>query len=397
MKGLLSGLKILDLTRVLSGPYCTMVLADLGAEVVKLEQLNKGDDSREYGPFLNGQSAYFMGINRNKQSITINLKEEKGRLLFLDLVKNFDVVIENFRPGTMDKLGIGYETVKSVHDKIIYASISGFGQTGPMSRRAAYDGIVQAMGGIMSINGEKNGRPLRIGVSIGDIAAGMFCAIGILAATLHRNSTNEGMYIDVAMLDSIVAILESAVSRYQVTGIDPKPNGNTHASIFPFETFPTSDGEIMIAAGNDRLWAKLCNAIERVDLIEHPLLKTNPLRDKNHDFMYEELSKTLTTKTTDQWYDIIDGVEVPCSPINTVKQVIDLPQIQARNTILEIMHPIAGSHKIINSPIKTCCSDSAEFKPAPVLGSDNENILKKYLNYSDDAIAELRKTGVIGE
>ncbi|MCC2865566.1 CoA transferase [Anaerovorax odorimutans] len=395
MNGILKGLKVLDLTRVLSGPYCTMTLADLGAEVIKIERPGTGDDSREYGPFIHGESAYFMGINRNKKSIAIDLKRKEGKEIILSLIKEVDIIIENYRPGTMEKLGLDYCTLRHWNKQIIYASISGFGQTGPMRRKAAYDGIVQAMGGIMSITGEKGGSALRVGTSIGDIAAGMFCSIGILAALHHRNHTGKGMHIDVAMLDSIIAILENAVSRFLLTGQDPKPNGNTHASIFPFETFKTKDSELMIAAGNDQLWASLCTAIERPELIDDALLKTNPLRNENHDYMFTELSKALGNKTTGKWYQIIDAAGVPCSPVNTISQVLDLPQVKARKLISEVKHPNIGVYKIVNSPIKTTAPTETITTAAPMLGQNTVEILKEYLGYEQEQIEVLLKNKVV--
>jgi CoA:oxalate CoA-transferase len=263
-----------------------MLLADMGADVIKIENPKGGDDSRSFGPFVKGESVYFMSVNRNKRSLTLNLKAPEGREIFRELVAKTDVVVENFRPGTMEKLGLHCEALRKHKADLIYAAISGFGQTGPMRARAAYDGVVQAMGGIMSITGEKNGRPVRVGTSIGDIIAGVFCVCGILAALHRRNLTGEGSFVDIAMLDSVVSTLENAIARFQATGTDPVPNGNTHPSIFPFETFPTaSRDEIMIAAGNDALWAKLCAAVGRDDLIADPLLRTNPLRGDNHDYM----------------------------------------------------------------------------------------------------------------
>ena len=261
MKQALENIKILDLTRVLAGPYATMLLADLGADVIKIEMPKTGDDSRGYGPYINNESAYFMSINRNKRSMTLNLKSEKGKEIFLELIKYMDVVVENYRPGTMEKLGLGYDYLSRINPKLIYAAASGYGHTGPYSKRAAYDAVVQAMGGIMSITGEKDGKPTRVGSSIGDISAGMFTAIGILAALESRHSTGKGQKVDVAMLDCQVAMLENAISRYYVTGETPRPYGNRHTSIVPFETFETSDGEIMVAAGNNNLWSKLCECI----------------------------------------------------------------------------------------------------------------------------------------
>jgi CoA:oxalate CoA-transferase len=396
LKGALNGIKVLDLTRVLAGPYTTMLLADLGADVIKIENPEGGDDSRRFGPFAEGESVYFMSVNRNKRSLTLNLKTPEGKEVFRRLAAETDVVVENFRPGTMEKLGLHYEALQSVKKDLIYAAISGFGQTGPLSRRAAYDGVVQAMGGIMSITGEKDGRPVRVGSSVGDIITGIFCACGILAALHRRAESGEGAFVDVAMLDSIAAILENAIARYLATGADPAPNGNAHPSIFPFETFPTaSRGEIMIAAGNDALWAKLCAALGREDLAADPLLRTNTLRGANHDYMYDELCKALRTKSAEEWYEVLTETGVPCSPINRVSQVVENPQIKARGMIASFEHPIAGRVMVAGNPIKIGGENGIAYRPAPVLGADTADILASVLRCGADEIAALRRAGAI--
>lgn len=391
----MEGLKILDLTRVLSGPYATMILADLGADVIKLEQPVIGDDSRHFGPFVKDESAYFMSINRNKRSITLNLKKEEGKKIFRQLIEEVDVVVENFRPGTMEKLGIGYTDLKAYNSKLIYATISGFGQTGPYSKRAAYDGIVQAMGGIMSITGEKNGNPVRVGPSIGDIIAGIFCALGILAALRHRDLHGEGQMVDVAMLDSQVAVLENAISRYLLTGNIPKPDGNTHPSIFPFETFPTTNGEIMIAAGNNALWSTFCKVIERDDLIEDERFCTNPLRGKNHDEMFDALSSTLSKKSKEEWIVLLDEVGVPCSLINGIDKVVENAQVIARDMIVEVAHPSAGTVKIPGIPIKMSETPGEIRKASPLLGENNFEILQEWLGFNVAEIERLKSEKII--
>lgn len=390
----LSGIKVLDLTRVLAGPYCTMLLADMGAEVVKLEKPNHGDDSREYGPFVKGESAYFMSVNRNKKSITLNLKSSEGKEIFKKLIKHFDVVVENFRPGVMEKMGLGYEVLKNINPKIIYASCSGFGHSGPYKDRPAYDAIIQAMGGLMSITGFPGGKPTRVGASIADIVTGIFCAVGILAALIKRNVTDEGEMVDVAMLDSIVAILENAIARYEVTGQIPEPLGNRHPSIFPFESFEAKDGDIMIAAGNDELWAKLCRAMGREELIEDPRFKTNKLRGENHDDMKKILDQIIKEKSVEEWIKILDEAGVPCSPINTIDKVVNHPQVLARDMIIEVSHKVAGKIKLPGCPIKFANS-KISYTPAPVLGEHTEEILKELLEMKDEEISKLRESGVI--
>lgn len=394
-QGPLTDIRILDLTRVLSGPYTAMMLADLGAEVIKLEQPMIGDDSRHFGPFANDESAYFMSVNRNKKSITLNLKTSEGKELFKQLACQVDVILENFRPGTMEKLGLDYETIRKLNPEIIYASISGFGQTGPYSRRAAYDGIVQAMGGIMGITGEKGGKPVKIGSSIGDIIAGMFCATGILAAYIHRQNTGEGQYIDVAMLDSQVAILENAIARYTVTGQIPRPTGNTHTSIFPFETFPTATEDIMIAAGNDALFSKLCNAIGCPEMIDDERFCSNPQRGYNHDAMFELLCIPLKEKPADVWVEILDDAGVPCSLINTIDKVLENKQIRARDMIVSVDHPTAGENVIAGIPIKLSQTPGSIYKAAPSLGEDNDEVYQKMTGLNSQQLAELKENGII--
>lgn len=390
----LSGIKVLDLSRVLAGPYCGMILADLGAFVVKIERPGKGDDAREYGPFINGESAYFISINRNKKSITLNLKSSEGQEIFKELVKKFDVVLENFRPGTMDKLGLGYEVLKEINPRIIYAASSGFGHTGPYRERPAYDAIIQAMGGLMSITGFPQDKPTRVGASIADIASGMFCAMGIMAALIKREKTGMGDMVDVSMLDSVVAILENAISRYEITGEIPGRLGNRHPSIVPFESFEAKDGDVMIAVGNDELWKKLCIAIDKEELVEDPRFKTNPLRVQNYDDIKRILDEIIKTKTVDEWIKIMDAVGIPCSPINTIDKVVNHPQIAARQMIATIYHPKIGKIRIPASPIKFK-NENIVIGPAPLLGEHTDEILKEFLNISDEALEQLRKSGVI--
>src|SRR5690606_36223850 len=315
--GALSDIKVLDLTRVLAGPYATMLLADLGAEIIKIEQPEKGDDSRAYGPYKNGESAYFMSLNRNKESITLNLKAPEGKEILKELVKKVDVLVENFRPGTMEKLGLGYEVLKEINSRLIYASSTGYGQTGPYSQRPAYDAVVQAMGGIMSITGQADGVPTRVGTSIGDIAAGLFCAIGILAALQERARSGLGQMADVAMLDCQVAILENAIPRYEFTGEIPQPIGNRHPSIVPFETFNTLSDPIIVAAGNDRLWATLCELME-LEIACDSRYATYPQRNEHYAELRPILAEKFLTKTAEEWQPMFDKAGIPSGPINTV-------------------------------------------------------------------------------
>lgn len=395
MEMALSGIRVIDLTRVLAGPYATMVLGDMGADVIKIERPGEGDDSRSYGPYQNGESAYFMSINRNKRSITLDLKQPEGKEIFLRLIKQADMVVENYRPGTMERLGLGYEQLKEINPRLIYAAISGFGHTGPYSQRAAYDGVVQAMGGAMSITGSEGGRPTRFGPSIGDLAAGLFGTIGILSALESRHQTGLGQKVDVAMLDCQVALLENAIARYLVSGQIPRPAGNRHTSIVPFEPFQTSDGEVMVAAGNDALWQKLCVAIGRPELGKDARFQSNPLRNQNYSELKPLLESAFAEQTTDQWLEILEHAGVPNGPINTVDRVIKDPQVLAREMIVEIEHPVAGKVIMPGIPIKLSDTPGSIRLPAPVLGQSTEEILQQLLQYSAERIAELRTKGVI--
>lgn len=330
MAGPLDGMKVLDLTRVLAGPYATMLLGDLGAEVIKIEQPGTGDESRNFGPFKNGFSLYFMSVNRGKQSVTLNLKTERGQSIFKQLLKQSDVLVENFRPGTMKKLGLDYDTLKVEHPSLIYAACSGFGQTGPYAEQGAYDMIIQGMGGIISITGEPGGPPVRVGTSISDITAALFTTIGILSALHHRNRTGNGQFVDVAMLDSLVAVLENAVVRYFATGEPPKPLGARHPAITPFEAFASADGHVIIALGNDTLWAKFCEHVNRQELISDERFRTNADRTENHDELFPILSEIMSQRPTDDWINALGAIGVPCGPINTMDKVVSHPQVQAR-------------------------------------------------------------------
>jgi CoA:oxalate CoA-transferase len=395
MKSALDNIRVLDLTRVLAGPYATMLLADLGADVIKIEMPKSGDDSRHFGPYLNNESAYFMAINRNKKSMTLNLKNESGKEIFLELVKKTDVLVENFRPGTMEKLGLGYDNLIALNPKLIYAAASGYGHTGPYSQRAAYDAVVQAMGGIMSITGEKDGRPIRVGTSIGDISAGLFTTIGILSALISRNVTGKGQMVDVAMLDCQVAILENAIARYFVTGVVPRPYGNRHTSIVPFEVFETSDGEIMVAAGNNSLWGKLCNVLDCCELINDERFRDNSDRNKNYDELRPLLALRFSTKTTIEWQELLDNEGIPNGPINTIDKVVTNIQVLARDMIVDVYHPVAKNFKMPGIPIKLSETPGSIRTSSPTLGQHTKEILKEYLGADDNTIGKLIDEGTI--
>jgi CoA:oxalate CoA-transferase len=392
----LQGVRVLDLTRVLAGPFAGMVLADLGADVVKVEQPGSGDDSRAYPPHIQGESMYFMSLNRNKRSLTLDLKNPAGKGILRALVRRADVLIENYRPGTMERLGLGYDTLQAENPRLVYAAVSGFGQTGPYSQRAAYDAVVQAMGGLMSITGPEGGPATRVGTSIADITAGLFTTVGILAAIASRTESGRGQMVDVAMLDSLVAVLENAVARYTATGDVPGPLGNRHPAIFPFEPFDTADGQIMVAAGNNELWARLCRTLGADELASDPRFCTNPLRHDHHAEMRAALTVAFRLKTTAEWQAALDDAGVPNGPINTIDAVVHDPQVQARGMIQTVTHPVAGETSLPGLPIKLSETPGNIRRPAPVLGEHSAEVLREWLGLDDAAVAEARAQGALG-
>ena len=376
--GPLSGLLVLDLTRVLVGPYCTMILSDLGARVIKVEAPEVGDDSRSFGPFVEDQSAYFMSLNRNKESIALNLKNEKDKKIFEKILPKADILVENFKPGTLNKWGYGWESLKDKYPKLIYASASGFGQTGPLKGLPAYDMVVQGMGGLMSVTGQPDSEPTRVGTSIGDITAGLFTAIAINAALYDRQKTGKGMYIDVAMLDCQIAILENAVARYLTKGEIPKPMGSRHPSIAPFEAFSTKDSYIVIAAGNDKLFEGMCKVLN-INLHNNDKFKTNANRNKNIEELKIILEDELKKKTTTEWCKIFEENKIPCGPINNIKEVVESPQTKARNMIVSAIHNKIGEFKMPGNPIKMSTYDDPDTRgEIPDLDQHREKILKEF-------------------
>lgn len=391
----LENVKILDLTRVLAGPYSTMLLQELGAEVIKVEMPGKGDDARYFGPFKEGKSAYFMSINRGKKSISLNLKSEKAKSILLKLVEKSDVVIENFRPGTMEKLGLSYEVLKKANPKIIFASTSGFGQTGPDSKKPAYDMLVQAMSGMMSITGWTDKPPTRVGVSIGDIGAGLFTIIGITSALYHRAITGEGQRIDVSMLDSQLALLENAIVRYDVSGKSPVPTGNRHPTITPFEVFKTKDDYLALSMGNDVMWSNFCKAINREDLMKNPKFETNLKRTENRDKLLPEIIEIIKQKTNKEWIPIFEKAKLPHSPVNTIGDVMQHPQVKARNMIVETDSSV-GKIKVVGNPIKMSSIHEEETRKAvPEIGEHNYEVLEQLLGYDKNTVDKLKDEGVL--
>lgn len=381
----LQGIRVLDLTRVLSGPFCTMLLADYGADVIKIEPPN-GDDSRAFGPFVGKESGYFMSLNRNKRSIVLNLKRKEECELFKTMVKQADVVVENYRPGVMKKLGLNYEELRDLNPKLIYGACSGFGQTGPYRDKPAYDIIVQAMGGIMSLTGSENGEPTRVGASVGDVTAGLFTAYGIMVALFNRERTGEGQMVDVGMLDCQVAVLENAIARYVTSGISPVPIGNRHPTVTPFSSFTAKDGSIIVSAANDRLWEKLCNVLERTDLVNDERFVSNAKRTENVKELTKILNDIFKSKTINDWLQVLEQAGIPCAPINTISRVVNDVHIQQREMIVEVEHPVAGKLKMPGLPIKMSETPGAIEHPAPLLGQHTKEILNEVLGWDESRV-----------
>ena len=379
MNGPLKDLLVVDLTRVLVGPYCTMILSDLGARVIKIEAPEIGDDSRKFGPFVKDHSAYFMSLNRGKESIALNLKNEDDKKIFEKILAKADILVENFKPGTLEKWGFGWKQVSKKYPKLIYASASGFGQTGPLKELPAYDMVVQGMGGLMSVTGQPNSEPTRVGTSIGDITAGLFTAIGINAALYDRQKTGKGMYIDVSMLDCQIAILENAIARYLSKNEIPKPMGSRHPSIAPFEAFKTKDSYIIIAAGNDKLFENLCNALDLKDLIMDEKYKSNSSRSENMNELKKILEQKLINKTTNEWVKNLESLKIPCGPIFNIKEAVENPQVEARNMIVKAYHKVIGDFKLAGNPIKMSTYEDEKTRgDIPDLDEHREKIMKEF-------------------
>ena len=379
MDGPLKNLLVLDLTRVLVGPYCTMMLSDLGARVIKVEAPEVGDDSRNFGPFIEDYSAYFMSLNRGKESIALNLKNSDDKKIFDKILAKADILVENFKPGTLEKWGYGWKDVCEKYPKLIYASASGFGQTGPLKELPAYDMVVQGMGGLMSVTGQPNSEPTRVGTSIGDITAGLFTTIGINAALYDREKTGKGTFIDVSMLDCQIAILENAIARYLSKNEIPKPMGSRHPSIAPFEAFKTKDSHIIIAAGNDKLFEKLCNVLEISEIFNDEKFNTNSSRSKNIGELKGIIENKLSSKITTDWVSQMEKERIPCGPIYNIKEAVENPQVQSRNMIVKAYHKVIGDFKLAGNPIKmSSYKDETTRGDIPDLDEHREKILKEF-------------------
>lgn len=393
----LGDITVLDLTRVLAGPYCTMMLADFGANVIKVEIPGKGDDTRAMGPIKNGASMYYANVNRNKKGVTLNLKAPEGKELFKELVKKADVVVENYRPGVMDKLGLGYDELKKVNPRIIYAAVSGFGCYGPNSQRPGYDIIAQAVGGLMSISGHPGGQPTRVGSAMGDMLGGMNLTIGILMALHARQLTGRGQRVDVALVDSVVASLETGTQRYFASGKLPELMGNRYAAVYPYDSFAATDGSFVIACGNDHLFQLLCEkVIHRPDLLTDPRFDSNLKRCDNHAALKPEIEKWTSLHTIDEAVKAVNAAGVPAAPINDMRRVTSDDSIaNVREMFVPLHHPVIGDMRVNGNPVKLLDMMPQITRHAPELGQDNEAVYGELLGLDAAALNEYREKHVI--
>jgi crotonobetainyl-CoA:carnitine CoA-transferase CaiB-like acyl-CoA transferase len=392
----LDGLLVVDLTRVLSGPYCTMLLGDMGARVIKIEQPGRGDDTRGWGPpFAGEESAYFLSINRNKESLTLDLKHPDGRRILEQLLDRADVVVENFRPGTMDRLGFGYQTVSARWPRIVYCAISGFGQTGPRREQPGYDAVIQGEAGLMSVTGESGGPALRLGVAIADIVSGMFAAQGIAMALLARARGGRGQLVDIGMLDATAALLTYQAASYFVTGRAPERLGNRHPTIVPYETFAAADGEFVLAVGNDDLWRRFCGVAKLSDLASDVRFVTNRGRVEHYDELKPILAGRLRTRTRTEWIAALNAEGVPSGAVRDVAEVLNDPQLAAREMIQAVEHATLGTVRALGIPIKLSSTPGTVRTAPPTLGQHTDQILRTDLSLTDAEIARLRATAAV--
>ncbi|MEX2642638.1 MAG: CaiB/BaiF CoA-transferase family protein [Acetobacterales bacterium] len=405
MAGPLEGLRVFDLTRVLAGPYCTQMLGDLGADVVKIERPGVGDDTRNFAPpYLptdagedSTESAYFAGTNRNKRSITLDLTKEEGQQVARKLLAHCDILVENFKVGALAKYGLGYKQLKDEFPNLIYTSVTGFGQTGPYAKRPGYDSLVQAMGGIMSLTGDPDGEPMKVGVPIADLMAGMYAAVATLAAVRHMERTGEGQYVDIGMLDVHVAWLANQGMNYLATGENQPRLGNQHPNIVPYQVMPTADGHIVLSVGNDATFERFCELAGCKELLEDERFRTNAARVRNRQAVTETLNEITRRQPTAWWLEGLEKASIGCGPINTLEQVFSDPQVQAREMLIEMEHPATGKRPatLIGSPMRMSGTPVSYRQAPPTLGQHSGDVLKQFLELSDADIAALKEKGVV--
>jgi crotonobetainyl-CoA:carnitine CoA-transferase CaiB-like acyl-CoA transferase len=394
--GPLKELRVFDLTRVLAGPTCTQMLGDLGAEVIKIEKAGAGDDTRGFAPpFMPGttESAYFVGVNRNKKSVTLDIATEDGQALALRLISTCDILVENFKAGGLAKYGLDYPSLRDRFPGLIYCSITGFGQTGPYAPRPGYDSLIQAMGGVMSLTGEPDGMPQKVGIPVADLFAGLYGCIGILAALRHRDATGLGQHIDIGMLDTHVAWLANQAMNYLATGENPPRLGNQHPNIVPYQVFATADGHMVLSIGNDPTFRRFCEAFGLAHLLADARFATNPARVANRQLVTDTLAPVLATRTTAAWVTALEALTIGCGPINRLSEVFADPQVKARGMVIEMPHPAAGSVKVVANPVRLSATPADYRLPAPTLGQHTEEVLAG-LGLDEAAIADLRARGI---
>jgi crotonobetainyl-CoA:carnitine CoA-transferase CaiB-like acyl-CoA transferase len=392
----LEGLRVLDLSRVLAGPFCTMMLGDMGAEIIKVEHPKGGDDTRGWPPFYDGgESSYFQSVNRNKKSLTLDLKAEEGKKIAHQLIEKSDILIQNFRPGTIERLGFSWDVCSAINPRLIYASISGYGQTGPNRERPAYDILLQAEGGLMSITGEQEGASVKTGIAIADLTTALFAIQGILLAIIAREKTGRGQYIDMAIQDGQAALMSHAAGNFFGTGVPPGRMGNRHPSICPYRDFQCSDGALIVAAANDSLWDRFARAIVRADLADDPTWKVNDDRVKGRDELEAILDKTMKGKTRAEWAEAISKGGVPCGPVKNIGEITSDPQVLHREMVIEMEHATTGTLKMMGIPVKLSDTPGEVKLPPPLLGEHTDEILGDLLGHSDEIIGELRDKNVI--
>lgn len=396
--GPLAGLRVLDLTRVLAGPTCTQMLGDLGAEVIKIERPEAGDDTRGFAPPFwpeTKESAYFLGVNRNKKSVTLDMAKPEAQAILHRLLESTDILVENFKVGALAKYGLGWDQLKDKYPRLIYCSITGFGQTGPYAPRPGYDALIQAMGGVMSLTGEPNGSPQKVGIPVADLFAGLYGCIGILAALNHRTATGRGQQIDIGMLDTHVAWLANQGMNYLSTGENPPRLGNQHPNISPYQEFPTKDGYIILAVGNDPTFERFCKAFGQEHLLADERFSTNPKRVANRDLVTQTLTPLMKTRTTVEWVEALEAQKIGCGPINTLKDVFADPHVQARNMVLEMQHGSGATVKVVANPVKLSATPPTYRSAPPVLGEHTEEVLTGLLGMTAEEIAALRGKSIL--
>lgn len=392
----LEGIRVIDLSRVLAGPYCTMMLGDMGAEIIKVEMPGSGDDTRQWGPpYVAGESAYYLCVNRNKKSVTVNLKASEGRQIVVDLVKKGDVLFENFKVGTMEEMGLSYETLREINPGLVYCSLTGYGPDGPYANRPGYDFIAQAEGGIMSFTGEPDGQPMKVGVAIVDMTAGMLACSAILAALRYRDRTGLGQRIDISLLASAMAWLGNVGSNYLIGGLLPKRYGNAHPNIVPYETFKASDRYVAVGVGNDRQFRKFCEAVGRPEWANDARFDTNAHRVENRQTLIPLIQEIFLTRTADEWLEALQKAGIPSGPINTLDHLFSDPQVQFQGLVAEVDHPTAGKVKLVGPPYKFSRTPATVRSHPPLLGEHTEEVLTGLLGYSQDFVRSLRDRGVI--